>query len=129
MQLSLPVFGLLVIMLMREGVLANSQFLANTVIQLPIPFFYNIPLKPFASFGIFFNVTECDEWYMYQFNEDVPEADRNYFGHNEGRTMKRENNSTGMLTGGLNILETPCPEVGRTVPYFKELSLADGRVN
>ena len=37
--------------------------------------------------------------------------------------------STGMLTGGKNVLEMPCYQVNRTVPYFKELSPSEGRSN
>jgi len=34
-----------------------------------------------------------------------------------------------MLTGGINILETPCQDVNRSVPYFKELDRKEGRSN
>jgi hypothetical protein len=35
-----------------------------------------------------------------------------------------------MLTGGLNMLGTPCEDVNRTVPYFKEVDLkTEGSVN
>ena len=79
-------------------------------ISLPIPFFYNMPLKPFRSFDAFtfFNVTECEEWYLFQFNENTTtQEDRDYFGMNEGLPMNKPN-SRGMLTGGKNILEMPC---------------------
>jgi hypothetical protein len=52
-------------MFIRDALVANSDVLANININLPVPFIYNFPLKPLASFGMFFNVTECDEWYMY----------------------------------------------------------------
>lgn len=92
-------------------------------ISLPIPFFYNMPLKPFRSFDAFtfFNVTECEEWYLYQFNENTTtQEDRDYFGMNEGLPMNKPN-SRGMLTGGKNILEMPCQDINRSVPFFKEL--------
>lgn len=51
----------------------TEVFLNDENISLPIPFFYNMPLKPFRSFDAFtfFNVTECEEWYLYQFNENT----------------------------------------------------------
>ena len=56
-------------MLVREAVLSNTDVLANQEISLPIPYLYNLPMKPLASFGKFFNVTDCHEWYMFYFNE------------------------------------------------------------
>lgn len=58
---------------------------------------------------------------MYKFNESsTDETDRAYFGANAGLPMHNPE-SGGMLTGGLNVLGTPCKEVNRTVPYFIEL--------
>ena len=54
--------------LLRESVTANMDVFANLSVAVPVPAIYNIPLKPFASFGKFFNVTDCNEWYMYHFN-------------------------------------------------------------
>jgi len=65
MQILAPCFGLYCLMFIRDALVANSDVLANININLPVPFIYNFPLKPLASFGMFFNVTECDEWYMY----------------------------------------------------------------
>lgn len=30
--------------------------------------------------------------------------------------------SSGMLKGGVNILEMPCLEANKTVPYFREMN-------
>ena len=77
-------------------------------------------MKPFATFGAFFNVTDCNEWYMYEFNETTTtEKDRKYFGANNELPLTRPK-SEGMLKGGLNILEVPCKEINRSVPYFIE---------
>ena len=51
---------------------------------MPIPFYYNLPLKALSSLGMFFNVTNCNEWYMYSFDEGTTQQDRDYFGFNEG---------------------------------------------
>ena len=103
----------------------------NDTVALPIPFFYNIPLKPFRSFGAFtfFNVTECNEWYLYKFNStSTDESDRAYFGHNEGVPMTKPK-SSGLLSGGKNILEIPCSEVNRSVPFFVELKENDDKMD
>jgi hypothetical protein len=101
----------------------------NKPIKFPIPIFYNLPMKPLASFGVMFNVTDCMEWYMYQFDSDVPQEDRDYFGQNSGVPLKRHE-SSGMLKGGQNILETPCYSVNRTVPYFVEIDEEkEGNIN
>lgn len=124
----MPIFGLVCLVFLREAVLANADVLANKTISLPIPYIYNLPMKPLAAFGEFFNVTECDEWYMFQFDTNITADDKNFFGHNEGLPMKRPV-SSGMLKGGRNILENPCQDVNRSVPYFKELHHSDGLAN
>lgn len=54
---------------LRSVAMANTQVLANTEIRIPIPFFYNLPLGPISNIpGSFFNVSECHEWYMYQYS-------------------------------------------------------------
>jgi hypothetical protein len=129
MQLLVPLFGLLVLYFLREALLDQSAAFINEVISLPIPFFYNIPLKPFRSFSslTFFNVSECDEWYLYKFNESSTDAsDRAYFGANDGVPMY-DPESEGMLTAGINVLGIPCGEVNRTVPYFVELTEPEDR--
>jgi len=92
----------------------------NKPIKFPIPMFYSVPLKPIASFGVAFNVSDCMEYYMYQFDSKVPQEDREYFGKNPGHPLK-SHESTGMLKGGQNILETPCYSANKTVPYFVEI--------
>ena len=73
-QILVPIFGLILLVFLREAVIQNTEvFLNDENISLPIPFFYNMPLKPFRSFDAFtfFNVTECEEWYLFQFNENT----------------------------------------------------------
>jgi hypothetical protein len=64
-QIIVPILGLLLVCFVREVVLSNADVIANQKISIPIPFFYNLPLKPLAIFGAYFNATECDEWYLY----------------------------------------------------------------
>ena len=37
--------------------------------------------------------------------------------------------SSGLLSGGKNILEIPCSEVNRSVPFFVELKENDGEMD
>jgi len=87
-------------------------------IAVPIPFIYNMPLKPLSNFeSTVFSVTDCNEWYMYNFGAEATEADKAYFGFNDGVPMTKPV-SSGMMTQGHGMLSTPCKEVNRTSPYF-----------
>ena len=83
-QICVPIFGLMCMSFLRDAILSNSDMLANKDFNQPIPYIYNIPLAPLAKLGQFFNVSECDEWYMYQFDENTKPEDKEYFGYNEG---------------------------------------------
>jgi len=61
----IPIFGLILMRFLMEGVLQNADTLMNKPIKFPIPMFYNLPMKPLASLGVMFNTTDCMEWYMY----------------------------------------------------------------
>lgn len=65
LQIFIPVFGLAVMSLIRDILAANADVLANQKVEIPIPHFFNLPLKSFKSLGLFFNITECDEFYLY----------------------------------------------------------------
>lgn len=117
LQIFIPVFGLAVMSLIRDILASNADVLANQKVEIPIPHFFNLPLKSFNSLGLFFNITECDEYYLYQFANGTTQEDRDYFGYNEGVPLEKPR-SAGMLKGGRNILESPCIEVNRSVPYF-----------
>ena len=111
-------FGLLCVHILRTAVLANAEVIANLNIVVPIPFVYNIPMKPLSNFeSIVFNVSDCNEWYMFTFDENIKEEEKKYFGKNEGIPLLNPK-SEGMLKSGTNILDIPCKEINRTVPYF-----------
>lgn len=70
-------------MFLREAMVEGTSLFANQEINLPVPFYYNLPLKALSSLGAMFNVTDCDEWYMYSFNKQTTtQQDRDYFGYN-----------------------------------------------
>ena len=55
---------------LREAVVSNMEVFSNSEISVPVPFFYNVPLKPLSELGKFFNVTDCLEYYIYTFNQE-----------------------------------------------------------
>jgi len=120
MQIICPIFGLACVSILRAAVMANADIIANINIVVPIPFIYNIPMKPLSNFeNIIFNVSDCNEWYMYKFEDEATKEDREFFGSNEGKPMLSPV-SSGLLASGQSILATPCKEINRTVPYFEE---------
>ena len=100
--------------------------LANAEYKPPVPFLVNFPLEPVTKLvDKYIHVSDCQEWYMFQFDANVSASEREYFGHNEGSSMKfmmqNESSSSGILKGGKNIFEIPCASINKTVPYFKEM--------
>lgn len=41
---------------------------------------------------MFFNVSECNEWYLFQFDQNIKESDKQFFGQNEGTTLLNDKN-------------------------------------
>lgn len=68
-----PLFGLVCLVFLREALLDQSAAFINEIISVPIPQFFNVPLQPFSTFAsfTFFNVSECNEWYLYKFNPNT----------------------------------------------------------
>lgn len=82
---------------LKEAVIEGTSLFSNQEISVPIPFYYNLPLKALSSLGKMFNVTDCNEFYMYSFNnETTTQEDQDFFGSNEGLPMTRPK-SNGML--------------------------------
>ena len=55
---------------------------------------------------------------MYQFAENADDETKIFWGENEGLPMNNPI-SHGMINGKNNILEYPCQDINRSVPYFK----------
>ena len=123
----MPIVSLIIMIFLREAIVEGTSLFSNQEITVPIPFYYNLPLKALTSLGSYFNVTDCNEWYLYSFNnETASDEDREYFGTNNGLPMTRPR-SSGMMQGGSNLLEYPCGSIGRSVPYFKEHYNKEGK--
>lgn len=57
---------------------------------------------------------------MYGFEEGVSKETMDFWGRNEGFPIYRPE-SSGMLDGATNILQTACPAAERATPYFKQV--------
>ena len=55
----------------------------------------------------YIDVSSCNQWYMYQFNEGINDTDKEFFGYNEGMPMNQPN-SSGVLNSKLNFMSTAC---------------------
>ena len=71
LQLLVPIICLIIQIFLTEAMVEGSSLFLNQELNFPIPYFYNIPLKPLSSLGLVYNVSSCNEWYMYSFNNEV----------------------------------------------------------
>ena len=92
----------------------------DKTLYIPVPYLFNVPYMPLQSLVSYFNISDCNQWYMYDFDKDAPADTREFWGENAGTPMLRPE-SYGILNGRKNILEYPCKAINRTVPYFEEL--------
>jgi len=121
-QLISPILGLLIVVIFKEIGVVNLLTFADKTIVVPFPQLFNFDMKTLSSLtGGLIRVSNCDQWYMYEFEDSATEADRAFFGYNDGTPWNRPNTS-GMINANGGILNYPCPMVNRTVPYFKEFS-------
>jgi hypothetical protein len=55
-----PILGLLIILALRTVGSSNLEGFTNKSLYIPIPYFFNIPYKPFSTLGQLFNVSDCN---------------------------------------------------------------------
>lgn len=95
-----------------------EENLSKTGLTLKIqqPILFNIPIYQKLQYSNQpVRITNCDEWYLYDYDKDTPEEDKQFFGYNEGDGSQ----STGMLTSQVNVLQKNCSRIDRKVPYFQ----------
>jgi len=63
------------------------------------------------------NITSCDIWYLYTFDEKTTPESKKFWGSNTGTPIYLPD-SEGLLDGHSNIMQTACPEIGKASPYF-----------
>jgi hypothetical protein len=64
-----PIIGLAILAIMKYLGEASLGLINGKQLYVPIPFLLNVPLKPFAVLNTFFNITDCDQWYLYKFSD------------------------------------------------------------
>lgn len=67
------------------------------------------------------DVSSCNQWYMYEFEDNVNQTDKEFFGYNTGYPIINPN-STGVLDQKYNFMAHPCNSSNRSSPYFKEFT-------
>jgi len=96
----------------------ESQISKTSIgIKNKMPFLFNVPIySKFKYTKDLIKVSNCEEWYMYDFAENATDKEsRDFFGHNEGK-----GNSSGILTAEKNLIQSYCGQVNRSSPYFLE---------
>ena len=120
-QILTPVAGLMIVMGAETFLTKSIDKFADKVVYIPVPQIFNLNYKALGNIGDFLQIDSCDQWYMYSFDDKVSQDERDFFGYNEGDPWSNPK-SSGMLKSGKNILSMPCPDVNKTVPYFKEFN-------
>ncbi len=84
-----------------------------------MPFLFNLPIySKFQYTKDLIKISNCEEWYLYDFGPDAQDqASREFFGYNDGL---KEGNSSGILQGQTNLIQTKCDQINRMSPYFIE---------
>lgn len=122
MQMISPILGLLIVVVFKAlGVESFLKF-SDKAIFIPFPSLFGLNMKTLSTVASeYLRVSTCNQWYMYEFEESATQEDKNFFGYNPGEPWKHAN-SSGILSGNGNVLTSPCNEINRTVPYFKEFT-------
>lgn len=97
---------------------SSMDMFTDRSLYIPIPYIFNIPYKPFQALSNYFNISDCLQWYMYEFEPTSNASTRAFFGQNTGLNHLE---SHGLINGHHNILSYPCREYNKTVPFFEEL--------
>jgi hypothetical protein len=116
--------GLIIVGIIREIGRLGILSIGDKVIFIPFPQIFGLNFRGLGTMMNFLSVKNCNQWYMYQFDENINKEDRHYFGHNDGTPWRNVNHS-GILNGHDNVLSYPCNSINRMVPYFEEYSQED----
>lgn len=85
---------------------------------------FGLDYKTLASFGDLIDLNTCEQWYLYDFGKDLPAEEKQFWGENTGLPFTNPAGN-GMIGNPGNILTSPCKDINKTVPYFKEFSRED----
>ena len=57
------------------------------------------------------------QWYLYDFDSNITNQEKEFFGYNNGMPMTNPN-SSGILVSKENIIQTKCEQNQKLTPYF-----------
>ena len=77
-----PIIGLCVVYVFRYLGTTSLDLINGKSMYIPIPFIFNLPLKPFSTFNPYFNISDCNQWYLYQFSEHADDETKTFWGQN-----------------------------------------------
>ena len=73
--------GMLIIVLFKELGVSSLLNFADRPVEVPFPQLFGLNMKSLASLsGGMLDVSTCNQWYMYEFSEDVKSEERDFFG-------------------------------------------------
>jgi hypothetical protein len=89
--------------LLKKIASTNISNYIDEPIYSGLPFVLNLPYSSIGSLGLIFNITTCDQWYLYNFEEDATLETRKFWGKNDGYPIFQPD-SYGMLDGDSSIM-------------------------
>lgn len=108
---------MIVVLLEKLGVDFLAKY-AEKSVYIPVPQLFNIDYHAIASAtGGMLDIDTCEQWFMFSY-EGVADDEKTFFGSNEGEPIQSPA-SSGVLS---NIANSPCSQISKTSPYFKEFT-------
>lgn len=104
-QLLTPIISLVMIILLKSIAESNISKYIDAPIYSGLPYLFNVPLSSVGQLGLLFNITSCDMWYMYGFENGTTQDTKDFFGFNTGEPIYTPE-SSGMLDGNTNVLQS-----------------------
>jgi hypothetical protein len=93
----------------------------NVNLAFPFPYLNGMDYKIFSDVsGGWVNITDCDTWYLLDYDQQATLETREYFGYNQGAPMTNPN-SSGVLSNK-NQMSFACPDIQKSVPYYRDMS-------
>lgn len=93
----------------------ESQISKTSIgIKNKMPFLFNVPIySKFKYTKDLIKISNCEEWYMYDFVNRNDTETVEFFGQNDGK-----GNSSGMLKTEVNLIQSYCDQIKRDSPYL-----------
>ena len=63
---------------------SSLDMFTDRSLYIPIPYLFNIPYKPFQALSSYFNISDCNQWYLYDFAKEATQDTKEFWGENKG---------------------------------------------